>query len=74
MIFTDTHFHLCEDIALSDYITEAQKEQKDQKKRRNGDLSSDHIVLIPLPSEDKRQEIRNDHHDIVWNHSILSKK
>ena len=26
MIFTDTHFHLCEDIALSDYITEAQKE------------------------------------------------
>ena len=26
MIFTDTHFHLCEDIALPDYITEAQKE------------------------------------------------
>ena len=26
MIFTDTHFHLCEDIPLPDYITEAQKE------------------------------------------------
>ena len=26
MIFTDTHFHLCEDIPLPDYIKEAQKE------------------------------------------------